>query len=152
MLSRLLIIVVCIALGACAQFSEHSSGLKNNTLTDCPAWPRCVSSLAGDAEKRIAPYQLKAPIDDNWQKLVTAVSQRGRTSIVNRSPHYLHAEVISPWGWYTDDLELLLDPTSGRVDVRSSGRIGYYDFDVNRDRVEALRAALMTENLIKDAD
>lgn len=148
MFSRLLIFCFCLLLGACSQFTERSTGLENNRLTACPAWPRCVSSLADDPEKQVEPYQLKAPFTARWQNVRALVGARARTRIITHTAHYLHAEITSPWGWYTDDLELLLDQQTGRVDVRSSGRIGYYDFDVNRDRVEALRAELATENLI----
>ena len=151
MLSRFLLVGLCVALGACAQFTERSTGLNNNTLTDCPAWPRCVSSVARDDEKRIEPYYLQSPVSNNWQNLLAVVGRLERTRIVSNNNHYLHAEVTSPWGWYTDDLELLLNPETGRVDVRSSGRIGYYDFDVNRDRVNALRTTLANENLLKNA-
>ncbi len=148
MLNRILIIIACSALAACAQFTEHRTGIDNNSLTSCPAWPRCVNSLASDAEKKVAPFQLKTPLEANWQNVMAVVARQERTQLVDRTANYLHAEITSPWGWYTDDLELLLDVESGRIDVRSSGRIGYYDFNVNRDRVEALREALLAEGLI----
>ena len=149
LITRLSIVLFSLTLGACARFSEHSTGLSNGSLIDCPAWPRCVSSLAADANKLVQPLFLNAPLERSWDNLIAVVGQTARTRLVRRSDHYLHAEVISPWGWYTDDLELLLDPQSGRVDVRSSGRIGYYDFDVNLDRVEALRTALQKQGLLK---
>ena len=40
---------------------------------------------------------------------------------------------------YRDDVELLYTPDKNRVDVRSASKIGYYDFGVNRERIEALR-------------
>ena len=52
---------------------------------------------------------------------------------------YIHAEVTSAIMRYDDDVEFLF-VTDQRIDVRSSSRIGYYDFGVNRERVDALRA------------
>lgn len=72
-----------------------------------------------------------------------------RTRIVDEGTNYLHAEVVSPWHVYTDDLELLLRPAERRIDVRSSARIGYYDFEVNRDRVELLRERLAERGLVE---
>ena len=57
--------------------------------------------------------------------------------------------MASPWHVYTDDLELLWLPEHKRVEVRSSSRIGYYDFGVNRERVEALRARLLEQGALK---
>lgn len=148
-LRPILLSLVCLGLiTGCAQFSEHSTGLVNNQLTPCPTWPRCVSSVSADVERQVAPFQLQQPFDTRWDDAIATLATMPRTRIVTRDERYVHAEVTSPWGVYTDDLEMLLDRSSGRVDVRSSGRIGYYDFEVNRERVEALREALATKGLI----
>lgn len=149
MIKRFFILLICAGLSACAQFTEYSVGLDNKRLSDCPASPRCVSSAEHLAEKRARAFYLVTPITANWQNVIAVVSRQDRTLIAKHEANYLHAEVTSPWGWYTDDLELLLDADSGRIDVRSSGRIGYYDFDVNRDRIESLRLTLASKGLIK---
>ncbi len=149
MIKRLFILIVCMGLCACAQFSEHSFGLENGRLSACPAWPRCVGSAEKQAEKRVEAFYLEAPLPANWQNVIALIGRLDRTQIVKQETNYVHAEVTSPWGWYTDDLELLLDLTNGRIDVRSSGRLGYYDFDVNRKRIESLRLTLRNEGLIK---
>ena len=148
-LRPILLSLVCLGLTTgCAQFSEHSTGLVNNQLTPCPSWPRCVSSVSADAERQVAPFQLQQPFGARWDDAIATLATMPRTRIVTRDERYVHAEVTSPWGIYTDDLEMLLDRSRGRVDVRSSGRIGYYDFEVNRERVEALREALAAKGLI----
>jgi uncharacterized protein (DUF1499 family) len=43
---------------------------------------------------------------------------------------------------YVDDVEFALDEKSGTIQVRSASRLGIRDFDVNRKRVEAIRARL----------
>ena len=153
MYRRLLIILTALLASACAQMTERSTGLVDGQLTPCPAWPRCVHSQAEDPApdpgKQIAPFQLRQPYDEHWPHVVTELAAMPRTTLVEQRDHYVHAEVISPWRFYTDDIELRLNPRSGRVDVRSSGRIGYYDFDVNRDRVNALRSRLQAAELIR---
>lgn len=116
-------------------------------LADCSGGPHCVSSLAADSGHLIAAFKLKVPAETAWPAIVAAVKASERTHIVQSTARYLHAEVISPWGVYTDDLELMLGD-DGRVEVRSSSRIGYYDFDVNRKRVEALRQKLIGDGAI----
>lgn len=132
----------------CAQFNEHSTGLVKDQLTPCPSWPRCVSSVSADAERQVVPFQLQQPFEARWDDAIATLADMPRTRIVTRNERYVHAEVTSPWGVYTDDLEMLLDHGSGRVAIRSSARIGYYDFEVNRERVEALRQALVAKGLI----
>jgi uncharacterized protein (DUF1499 family) len=106
-----------------------------------------VSSLAQGERHGIAPFTLADPAG-GWPKVVATVRASERTTIVTSEARYLHAEVRSPWRVYTDDLELLRDD-GGRVDVRSASRIGYYDFGVNRERVEALRRRLAADGVIR---
>lgn len=148
MIKALTLLITSAFIAGCSQFTERSTGYAENELTPCPAWPRCVSSQAGEDAKKVAAFHLQEPIDLNWEKVADVVEALPRTTVVTLNERYLHAEVSSPWGVYTDDLELLLASDSPRLEVRSSGRIGYYDFDVNRDRVEALRARLQEEQLI----
>src|SRR5690349_5458110 len=131
-----------LALGAGA------AGLPGDTLADCPSAPRCVSSLATDERHRVEPFTLADPGEQGWARVVEEVRKSERTTIRRSDARYLRAEVLSPWHVYTDDLELLRG-ADGRIDVRSSARIGYYDFRVNRRRVEALRAKLLDAGAIK---
>lgn len=143
-----LVIASTLLLG-CAKFTEHSTGVVDGQLTNCPAWPRCVSSSSEDFEKQIAPFRILGDVDHAWAQAREALAAMERTRIANEGKNYLHAEVVSPWHVYTDDLELLLRPAERRIDVRSSARIGYYDFNVNRDRVEALRDKLAERGVVE---
>ncbi len=141
-------LVALLTLSACSM-TRHSTGLaEDGELTPCPEPPRCVSSQAEDPDKQVAPFRLRENSDEAWQRLGEVVSAMERTTVVKRSEYYLHAEVVSPWRFYTDDLELLRGPDSNVVHVRSSARVGYYDFNVNRERVEKLRGQLIEAGLI----
>jgi uncharacterized protein (DUF1499 family) len=148
-LHRLLLpLLAGMTLSACS-ITRHSTGLsEDGTLMPCPDAPRCVSSQAEDPAKQIKPFQLQANSDNAWQRLAKIVEGMERTSIVERHENYLHAEVVSPWHFYTDDLELLRAPDTDQVHVRSSARVGYYDFNVNRERVTKLREKLLDADLI----
>ena len=78
-----------------------------------------------------------------------ALEAMDRTAVVEREDRYVRAEVVSPWGVYTDDVELVFRPEQGLIDLRSTARLGYYDFQVNRDRVERLRAQLVSEGVVR---
>ena len=66
-----------------------------------------------------------------------------RTTIVTATGDYLHAVCRTRLG-FADDVECRLCHTDGVIHVRSASRLGYYDFGVNRTRVERLRQQLQT--------
>jgi len=67
-----------------------------------------------------------------------------RTTLVTATDDYLHAVCRTRIG-FADDLECRLCRADGVIHVRSASRLGYYDFGVNRARVELLRRKLQTE-------
>lgn len=145
---RPLILFSLLALAGCGAMTEHRVGVVEGELTACPQWPRCVSSQEADSDKQVPPLVLTTGNAEGWDTARAAVADMERTTIVEESDGYLRAEIISPWRFYTDDLELLLMPEEGIMHVRSTGRIGYYDFNVNRDRVEELRSELIERGVV----
>ena len=150
----ILSLILPLLLGACASggLTAHSIGLDDGALTECPPPPRCQSSQMETPRHGIAPLRLSAEAQADpagaLARAIDTLAGMPRTRLVTRSATYAHAEVDSPWGWYIDDVELLLDAAVGVIHVRSSGRIGYYDFQVNRDRIEALRSLLIEAGLV----
>lgn len=146
-------LVGCLPLIAgCAGLTAHTVGVApDGHLMACPPPPRCVSSQAERPARQVPPLITVGPPGQAWQAASEVVADMPRTQIVEQRMTYLRAEITSPWGVYTDDLELLWDGASGRIDVRSTGRIGYYDFQVNADRVAALHAALVDRGVVRPA-
>jgi len=62
-----------------------------------------------------------------------------RVTIVKAQTDYLHAEVRSLIFRFVDDVEFTLVPEQGAFQIRSSSRVGYSDFGVNRRRLERIR-------------
>lgn len=139
--------VAALLLAACSG-PQALAGAGAERLSPCPSAPHCVGSQERDPTHAVAGFALRPPAADSWPRVVQAVREMERTRVVQADARYVHAEIASPWRFYTDDLELLLD-AAGRVQVRSSSRVGYYDFHVNRDRVEALRRALAARDLLQ---
>lgn len=148
---RLLILTAALTLSGCAAFTEHRTGVVDGHLSTCPQWPRCVNSDSDNPDKTIPPLKIVGDTETAWQAAQKTVANMARTKIVTKRQDYIHAEVVSPWHFYTDDLELMLRKPEKTIAVRSSGRIGYYDFHVNRDRVEALRAELAKQGVVAPA-
>jgi uncharacterized protein (DUF1499 family) len=63
-------------------------------------------------------------------------------AIVEAKPDYLYARFETKVLRFVDDAEFWYDPAAQVLQVRSASRIGRKDFGVNRQRIEAIRAAL----------
>lgn len=111
-------------------------------LAACPSRPSCVVSRLDAGTHAIEALSFDGPAANAMARLSEILSKMPHTQIVTSDQHYLHATQKSRGLQFTDDVEFLLDPTSGRIDVRSCSRVGFYDFGVNRGRVEAIREAL----------
>ncbi|HEX4872031.1 MAG TPA: DUF1499 domain-containing protein [Nevskiaceae bacterium] len=114
-------------------------------LAPCTGAPRCVSSLSRDPARYIEPIRYPGSLVQARHHLLVVLAERGDARVVEEQLNYLRAEVTTPLLRFIDDLEFVMAPESEtvtRIDVRSSSRIGYYDFQTNRLRLEAIRAAL----------
>ncbi len=106
----------------------------------CPDSPNCVSSYADDELHGIPALPLSG--SDPMETLVSAVESFPRTEIVTREGDYLHVTFTSLVFRFVDDVEFRIDREAGVIHVRSASRVGYGDMNVNRDRVESIRAKL----------
>jgi uncharacterized protein (DUF1499 family) len=119
--------------------STTSTGHAQPGISPCPDRPNCVSSLAGDRQHYIDPLRFTGSPAEAWSRLQTILQQQPRTRIVAEQDGYLHAEFRSLIFRFVDDVEFLLQPEQGLIQLRSASRSGYSDFGVNRRRVERLR-------------
>lgn len=122
---------------------------QNGFLAPCPDTPNCVSSEAQDPRHAVAPMQLAGDSDTEWADVQAVVSRLPRTRIVTATDRYLHVTVKSRFFGFVDDMELMLDPSSGMISIRSASRTGSYDLGVNRRRVENVRKRLKAAELIQ---
>ncbi len=146
-------VIMAVLGNGCSATELNATDSVKTRLDSCPDRPNCVSSEARDAKRTVPPLRLK-PLPANedsaksWRAIQGIVSKMPRTTIVQATDRYLHAECRSRLG-FVDDLELLLDPASGVVAIRSAARMGYSDLGVNRRRVSALRRELEENGLIQ---
>jgi uncharacterized protein (DUF1499 family) len=121
---------------------------ENKKIAGCQKCLNCVSSEAQDTKHAIDPFCLKKDQESGWNEIRYIISNLPRSTIVNATNHYLHAECKSRLFGFIDDLELQLDPVTGYIGVRSASRTGCYDFGVNRRRVSSLRQKLVEKGII----
>lgn len=134
-------------LGVLKGHAPGDLGVQNGRLKP-PSWtPNSVSSQADlypdHPQKdyaRIAPLQFTGDGDKAVLKIADILKRSEGTVIVTQSADYLYAQSTTPVLKFTDDLEFWLDKSAGVIQVRSASRLGRKDFQVNRDRVETIRA------------
>ncbi len=90
----------------------------------------------------IAPLSYSGDGEKAMHRLVKVLNEMERTNIITQEPGYVYAQCSTALLRFTDDVEFWLDKQAGVIQVRSSSRLGRKDFNVNRDRVEALRARM----------
>ena len=108
-----------------------------------------MSTVAGDATHRVAPFDLAVDRAEVWPTVQEAVAAIPRCAVVTATADYLHAEVSSVVFGFVDDLEVHLPADGHALIVRLASRLGYSDFGVNRRRIEALRAALESRGVVR---
>ena len=75
------------------------------------------------------------------RQLADLLQKMERTVVVERAETYLYVQSTTPILKFTDDVEVWLDVPNKVSQVRSASRLGGKDLGVNRQRVEAIRAA-----------
>lgn len=118
-------------------------GIHEGRLAPCPASPNCVSSEATATDQRVEPLRYAGDPALARARLLEVLNGMARVRLVQSTEDYLHTEVRSAVFGFVDDVEFYFNPP-GMIQVRSASRTGYYDFGVNRERVETIRARFST--------
>ena len=125
-------------------------GVRDGKLKALVSTPNCVSSQAAlqpdhpmRAHADIAPLQLNGDAAATLARIKTIVQSMPGAMVVTDEPGYLYAQFTTRLMKYVDDTEFWFDAKANVVQVRSASRVGKKDFDVNRERVEAIRARLL---------
>ena len=134
----LAVIAILIAGGCSGGQPPASLGVNQGQLAPCPDSPNCVSSQAANENRWVHPLRYQGERARARAQLLALLDGMDRAEIVQADENYIHAQFRSAVFGFVDDVEFLLDPP-GFIQVRSSARIGYYDFGVNRERVERIR-------------
>ncbi|PLX83081.1 MAG: DUF1499 domain-containing protein [Desulfuromonas sp.] len=140
-----LVLPACLLLVSCATSPPRELGLAGAKFLPCPDSPNCVSSDSLEKKHAIIPLTFGLNTERAWEVLPDQVVQLPRTRIVTSKPNYFHAESRSSVFGFVDDLEFHYRPEQGVIAVRSASRSGYFDFGVNRSRLETLREALVDQ-------
>lgn len=135
------------AMGLFSGTRPKDLGFKDGQFKACSWKPNCVSSTAdkSDATHYIAPFKLSDDLSADWRRIRGHIANIRNASVVLEHPGYIHVEFKSEKLGFVDDVEFAIDHKSGVIQVRSASRLGIRDFQVNRKRIEGIRAQLSTK-------
>tara|TARA_R110001592_G_scaffold54017_1_gene165503 strand:+ start:137 stop:640 length:504 start_codon:yes stop_codon:yes gene_type:complete len=140
-----------LLLSACSGTRPTDIGVTNGKLLPCPEAPNCVNSRSNNQVHAIKAFHFKSPITQ--VEAITAVKKAllslPEIEIIQETDTYLYAEAKSKVMRFIDDVEFLFpnEELVQEVHVRSASRLGYKDFNVNRLRIESIRAKLIDAGL-----
>lgn len=117
-------------------------GVKDGKLSGPKKTPNSVvsDSVASTHPAYVAPIAFTGDVKVAMTKLTAVVKAMEGATLVTIEDAYLCAEFKSKTMRYTDDFEARIDEAANVIHVRSASRLGKRDFDVNRQRIEAIRA------------
>ena len=117
-------------------------GIKDGKLTGPKQTPNSVvsDSVATTHPAYVAPIAFTGDAKGAIKKLTAVVQAMEGATLITADDAYLCAEFKTKTMRYTDDFEARVDDAASVIHVRSASRLGKRDFDVNRQRVEAIRA------------
>ena len=141
--------LVAARFGAFSGAAPNNLGLRDGKFKPPSITPNSVSSQAAlwpeHAQREaaaIAPLALKGDGPATIAKLAQIIEGMEGARINERKPDYLYVQFTTKLMRFVDDAEFWFDPVNGVVQVRAASRVGRKDFDVNRRRIEAIRARL----------
>ena len=135
--------LILVGITACAASTPPKKRPdEGSALAPCPASPNCVSSIDRDQRHAIAPLVYSSDRTDAYRALIEIIDAQPRATIVKHGPAYVHVEFSSRFFGFIDDVEFLFVQDQPSIEIRSASRTGYFDFGVNRKRIEKIRRLL----------
>lgn len=133
------VVVLMFTMGTYSRIASPPAPSENQ-LSPCPANPACVSSEAAPNDSHaIAALVMEGPLLEEPLLLLKEVVEDLGGKVVRTTEGYMATTFESTIFGFVDDVEFRIDASNRVVHVRSASRVGYYDFDVNRERVERIR-------------
>lgn len=120
--------------GAPSEGSESTKSL----VRPCPDTPNCVSSRSPAGTHRMDPIPYQGSMENARRRLLVIVRALPRVSVVEDRGNYIKLELRSSFFSFVDDVEFEFDDAKKVIDFRSASRVGYYDFGVNRRRMQTI--------------
>ncbi len=133
-------IVLLAGLWGCGGGAVHL-GVQEGMLAPCAKSPNCVVSQGDDEHHFIPAIHYSGSKEKVVEELKRIIAIMERANVVEETEDYIRVEFVSAHLRFVDDGEFYFSEP-GVVQIRSASRYGYSDFNVNRERMEKIRALL----------
>jgi uncharacterized protein (DUF1499 family) len=119
-------------------------GLVEGKLAQCPDTSNCICT-EDYTNKNYQPLKItNANKDSAWVHLKEAILEAGG-EIHSEDNGYLRATFVTPLFRFVDDFETRIDAVQSCIHLRSSSRVGDYDFGTNLKRVNRVVEIYMSK-------
>ena len=135
--------IILMLMTGCQKDNRELIGLKDGKLQACPNAYNCVCTQDPRDRYRMDPISYKGTQEEAREKLLSVIRRMIQSTLVKATPDYVHVEYRSSFFEFVDDVEFLFDDSAKLIHFRSASRTGYYDFNVNRNRMEDIRRRFM---------
>ena len=150
-LAAIVLALVAAQVGLLSGQRPGDIGVKDGRLKPPSPTRNSVSSQAAlmpDHPQRayasVEPLPFKAGgVAASMKALAAVLGTMPGVSVVEQRPDYLYAQAQTRWLKFVDDVEFWANPASNVIELRSASRLGREDFNVNRQRIEKIRAAYL---------
>lgn len=123
-------------------FSALANPVEGKRMAKCPDKPNCVSSLEVVSDDHyIEPM---SSFDGIMKRIMKHLSTKDNWKVIKRDGNYIHATETSSVFGFVDDVEFII--IKDKLHFRSASRKGYYDFGVNRKRIEEIKKVLKKDS------
>jgi uncharacterized protein (DUF1499 family) len=139
-MNGLAVLLFTMMMVGCSTCRPLNLGISDGKLSPCPDSPNCVSSQSSDKRRFIEPVRYEGTEEKAMERLIEVIQGMKRCRLATMEDHYIHAEFTSAFFRFVDDVEFYFDSEAKIIHMRSASRIGYYDFGVNRQRMEKVRS------------
>ena len=79
-------------------------------------------------------------------EIIDVMTNKMGLEVTYNDSKYVRAEAVSKWFRFVDDVEVMINDDKAEILLRSSSRVGYSDFGVNRARMEEFTRLLNLES------
>lgn len=135
-----MLLVAPLILSNCSGTKPEDLGCTEGRLSPCPDSPNCISSQSSDESHYVEPLSYRGTLTEARKAVLSVIDEWPDSEIVEVMGHYVHAKFTSRFFRFVDDVEFCIDYDLRIIHVKSSSRLGYYDFGVNRRRIERIRS------------
>ncbi|MBC2855055.1 DUF1499 domain-containing protein [Cetobacterium sp. 2A] len=108
----------------------------------CPNSPNCVISDESDTKHYIEPIKFQNQNIESVNKALVQAIKSLDGEIIENKDNYIKAKFQSKFFKFEDDAEFYIDKEKKVIEVRSAAQSGWYDFNVNRKRIEKIRTLI----------